>query len=63
MDVISKDICINFLEKIESGLPNNLLLDDDDVHTSSDEDEDEDEVFELPSKSDLVNKNKGKSMR
>ena len=63
MDVLKKDIYFNnYLEKIEGGL-SNLGQDDDDVHTDTDSGEDEDEVFELPSKSDLMKAGKEKKMR
>jgi hypothetical protein len=46
------------LDSIESGL-SNKYEDNDDIRTSSsDEDEDDDEVFELPSKEDLISQKK-----
>jgi hypothetical protein len=61
---IASFLCITLiLDNIESGLQNKYD-DDDDIRTSSsDEDEDDDEVFELPSKEDLIHAKKDKTMR
>ena len=54
---------ITYLDNIESGIPTDQQEDDDVRTDSSDEDEEGDEVFELPSKADLIKKKEGKVMR